>query len=54
MFNFFKKKKYWTRCKYCLKWIYEPCCNCPKCGRDIDRQLAGMTDEQVDKLFERV
>lgn len=42
---------FFSRCKYCLSWLDKPTSFCPFCGKDIDRQLARMSSEEVNKLF---
>ena len=49
--NYLLRRKPWTRCKYCRERIWNPTTFCPQCGADIDRQFAGMSEKDVEKVM---
>ena len=45
------KNNDWTPCKYCNHINKKPTTHCNKCEREIDRQISGMSDLQINELY---
>jgi RNA polymerase subunit RPABC4/transcription elongation factor Spt4 len=45
-----ERKDYWTRCKYCKKYIEYYTDQCPHCDRYIERQFSGYLIEDIIKF----